>query len=84
MNHSNYSHLKRKFKLTALQLTAIFILPMFVFALIVKVKERKESENLVEKIVNTQNSQQQNYIIQTVSQPVTHHSESSGDADSAK
>ncbi len=84
MNYSTYSTLKRKFKLTALQMTAIFILPMFVFALIAKVKERKENELSVEKIVSTQNTQQKNYMIQTVSQPVTHHSETIENSDSAK
>lgn len=84
MNQSSYSTLKKKFKLTALQLTAIFILPMFIFALIAKVKERKENEHSVEKIVSTQNTQQKDYMIQTVSQPVTHHSETIGSSDSAK
>lgn len=82
MNHSKYSlsNLKTKYRLTALQLLALIILPLFVFALVVKVQERQESESSTDKIVSTQDFQQQNYMIKAVS----HDSESSGNSDSAK
>jgi uncharacterized membrane protein len=83
MNNS-YFKFRRKLRLTALQLTAIVILPLFVFALVVKVQEKQESENRVSKIVGTQNSQKENYILQTASRPITHNSESVGNSDSAK
>lgn len=79
-----FSQLKKKFKLTALQLTALFILPLFVFALVVKVQEKQESESSSNEIVSTQDSQPKNYMIQTVSQPVIHDSENIENSDSAK
>lgn len=76
MSNSKYSqsNLKKKFKLTALQLSALVILPLFIFALVVKVQERQENESSANKMVSTQNSQQQNYMIQATSQPVNHDS----------
>lgn len=76
----NSSTLKRKFKLTALQITAMFILPLFVFALVVKVKERKENESSIDKVVSTQNSYNQYFIIHTVS----HDSKNVKNSDSVK
>ncbi|WP_375560053.1 hypothetical protein ACE193_20395 [Bernardetia sp. OM2101] len=81
---SAHSNLKKKFKFTALQWSALVILPLFIFALVIKVQERQESENTVDKVVNTQNSQTESYMIQTVSQPVVHDSERSKNSDSAK
>ena len=82
--HNSYSKLRGKFRLTALQLSAIFILPLFIFALIVKIKERQENESSTTKIVSTQNSQQQNNILQASSKTVNHSSEGLRNSDSAK
>jgi uncharacterized membrane protein len=80
----NQSNLKRKLRLTALQWSALVILPLFVFALVVKVQERQDGENSMNEIVSTQDSQQKNYMIQTISQPVIHDSEKIESSDSAK
>ncbi len=86
MNYFNYSQskLKRKFRLTTLQLSALVILPLFVFALITKVKEKKETESSSNEIVVTQSMQQEKHIIYTVSQSMTQNSESVEDSNSAK
>lgn len=81
---SVHSNLTKKFKLTALQWSALIILPLFVFALVIKVLERQETEETIEKIVSTQDSQQKKYMIQRVSQPVIHEVERIGNNDSAK
>jgi hypothetical protein len=82
MNHSKYSlsNFKTKSRLTALQLLALVILPLFVFALVVKVQERQETESSADKIVSTQDFQQKNYMIKAV----THDSESAGNSHSAE
>ena len=81
MNHSN---IKRKFKLTALQWSALVILPLFIFALFMKIQERQEAEDSSDKLIHTKNSEPKNYMIQTVSQPVSHTPESIGSSDSPK
>ncbi|AFM05445.1 hypothetical protein Fleli_3105 [Bernardetia litoralis DSM 6794] len=78
------STLKKRFKLTALQLTALFILPLFVFALVVKVQEKQESKSSSNEIVSTQDSQQKNYMIQNVSKPIIHDSKNIATSDSAR
>jgi uncharacterized membrane protein len=83
MNSIN-SNLKNKFRLTALQWSALVILPLFIFALVVKVQERQEIESSRDKIVSTQNSQQENYMLQSASRPIIHDSRHVGNSDSAK
>lgn len=85
MNYS-YSNSKprRKLRLTALQLSAIFILPLFIFALVVKVRERQETENSANKIVSTQKPNKQNNMIKTTSQGIIPNSESLDNSHSAK
>ncbi len=74
----------RNFKLTALQLSAFIILPLFVFALASKIKEKKEFENSANEIIVKQDSQQQNYNIKTVSQPVIYRSKELEDSNYPK
>ncbi|WP_338764438.1 hypothetical protein WAF17_21850 [Bernardetia sp. ABR2-2B] len=80
MNHSSS---KRKFKLTTLQWSALIILPLFVFALFMKIQERQEAENYSE-LFSTEDNHKENYMIQTVSQPVIHNPEEIENSDSAK
>ena len=70
MNYSTTSTLKRKFKLTTLQLSALVILPLFIFALAIKIKQRQEKENTAQQIIITKDTQQQDYMTKTASQPV--------------
>ena len=76
-NSTLVSTVKKKFKLTTLQVSALIILPLFIFALTIKIKERQTKENTTENaILNVEEAPQYNYSVQTVSQSVAQEDES--------
>ena len=71
MSHSTLtSAVKKKFKLTTLQVSALIILPLFVFALTIKIKERQTKEEATINVVVAEETLPYNYSVQTVSQPI--------------
>ncbi len=79
-----YQKKKKKFRFSALQLSAFLILPLFTFVLIIKVEEKQENEILISKKIEAKNLKQQKYMISTVSQPLLQSFEEVTQLDSAK